>query len=73
MSAAMNIYPMTVYYDHSCPLCREEMFALKAYDAENRLQLIDCSIANFSSAEAGKAGYTQQQMMRLIHAQCAGI
>jgi predicted DCC family thiol-disulfide oxidoreductase YuxK len=68
----MNIaYPMRIYYDASCPLCRTEMHALKQYDMHQRLDLVDCSPANFSDDYANKAGYQQTAMMRLIHARDA--
>jgi predicted DCC family thiol-disulfide oxidoreductase YuxK len=67
----MSAYPLTIYYDDSCPLCREEIFGLKAFDAQNRLRLVDCSVAGFINEETQKAGFTQQQLMRLIHAQDA--
>lgn len=65
-------YPLRIYYDHSCPLCREEMSALKAYDRLDRLELVDCSPLAFADADADAAGYTRAQMMRLIHARDAG-
>jgi predicted DCC family thiol-disulfide oxidoreductase YuxK len=68
----MNIsYPMRIYYDASCPLCRTEMHGLKQYDVHHRLDLVDCSPANFSDDYANKAGYQQTAMMRLIHARDA--
>jgi predicted DCC family thiol-disulfide oxidoreductase YuxK len=64
-------YPLRIYYDHSCPLCRTEMFALKNYDVNQRLDLIDCSPENFSDEYANQAGYRRAEMMRLIHARDA--
>lgn len=64
-------YPLRIYYDHSCPLCRTEMFALKNYDVNQRLDLVDCSSENFSDEYAYQAGYCRAEMMRLIHARDA--
>ena len=65
----MNIaYPLRIYFDNSCPLCRTEMFSLKQYDIKQRLELVDCSPAGFTDEFAEKAGYHRPQMMRLIHA-----
>ncbi len=64
-------YPLHIYYDASCPLCRTEMNALKQYDVHHRLDLIDCSPADFSDDHANEAGYLQTAMMRLIHARDA--
>ncbi len=68
----MNItYPMRIYYDASCPLCRTEITALKQYDANKRLEIVDCSPENFTDEFADKAGYRRAKMMRLIHARDA--
>ncbi len=61
-------YPLTIYYDASCPLCRKEMHALKEFDAQGRLQLLDCSTENFRDEQADKANITTADMLRLIHA-----
>jgi predicted DCC family thiol-disulfide oxidoreductase YuxK len=68
----MNIaYPIRIYYDASCPLCRTEISALKQYDANERLEIVDCSPENFTDEFADKAGYRRAEMMRLIHARDA--
>ena len=64
-------WPLTLYYDHGCPLCRAEMFALKAIDAADRLRLVDCSAAGFADADATQAGVTVAAMMRRMHARNA--
>lgn len=60
-------YPLTVYYDASCPLCRAEIEALKARDNEDAMRLVDCSAADFSDAVAASEGVTRQAMMARIH------
>lgn len=64
-------YPLRVYYDDSCPLCRREMLTLKSYDAHDRLELIDCSPLSFSDDFANQSPYSRSDMMRLIHARDA--
>ena len=64
-------YPLAVYYDKSCPLCAEEIHALKDYDANGRLSLIDCSQPGFSDSETRLAGLSSAMLMRRIHARDA--
>jgi predicted DCC family thiol-disulfide oxidoreductase YuxK len=71
----MNIapkFPLTVYYDASCPLCRSEMETLKARDAGNALCLVDCSAPAFNDAPCAAEGVTRPMMMARIHARDAG-
>ena len=64
-------WPLVVYYDRSCPLCREEMHALAAYDHAARLHLVDASAPGFHDAEVERAGLAVPDLMRLIHARDA--
>jgi len=64
-------WPLLVYYDASCPLCREEMHALKAHDGAQRLALVDASAPGFSDPALAAAGIGQDALMRLIHARDA--
>ena len=59
-------YPLTVYYDASCPLCRTEMATLKARDGEDLLYLVDCSQGLVAFADV-----TPAAMMARIHARDA--
>lgn len=65
------IWPLVIYYDASCPLCREEMHALKAHDGEHRLALVDASAPGFTDPELANANIGQDALMRLIHARDA--
>ena len=65
-------WPLVIYYDASCPLCREEMHALKAHDHASRLQLLDASAPGFSDDWMAAAGIRHEALMRLIHARDAG-
>jgi len=64
-------YPLTIYYDASCPLCAEEMHALKKYDMRDRLLLIDCSENDFSDDHTRQASISKETLMRRIHARDA--
>jgi len=68
MPDATLAYPLTVYYDASCPLCRAEMETLKARDCDDRLRLIDCSTAAFDARTCAAQGVTRGMMMERIHA-----
>ena len=61
-------YPLTVFYDASCPLCANEMHALKMRDCGNRIELVDCSSPAFSDAGLLAAGVTREMLMKRIHA-----
>ena len=68
MPDATLAYPLTVYYDASCPLCRAEMETLKARDCDDRLRLVDCSAAAFDARATAAQGVTRTMMMERIHA-----
>jgi predicted DCC family thiol-disulfide oxidoreductase YuxK len=68
MPDATLTYPLTVYYDASCPLCRTEMETLKARDCDDRLRLVDCSAAAFDARTFAAQGVTRTMMMERIHA-----
>lgn len=60
-------YPLTVFYDASCPLCVREMEALRSRDQHGRLELVDCSAPGFSDEGLQAEGITREKLMRLIH------
>jgi len=64
-------YPLTVFYDASCPMCASEMHAIKALDAQGRIELVDCSAAAFDEAALTGGGYCRADAMSLIHARDA--
>jgi len=64
-------FPLTIYYDASCPLCANEMRALKTADTDGKLVLEDCSSPAFDDRPYACHGITREAMMRLIHARDA--
>lgn len=63
-------YPLTVFYDASCPMCAAEMEALKNLDRE-RLELVDCSAPDFDETVLAGVGITRVDLMARIHARDA--
>ena len=64
-------YPLTIYYDASCPLCATELQTLCEYAGEQRLRLVDCSVPGFADAAAAAAGLDSTELMRTIYARDA--
>lgn len=63
-----DIYPLTVYYDATCPLCNGEMTNLMLRNTEERLIFVDVSPAEFVSP---LPGITRHDLMSLLHARRA--
>ena len=64
-------YPLTLYFDDSCPLCRAEMAAITRCDHEARIRLVDCSAPDFDDADCKAAGIATTALMRRLHARDA--
>lgn len=60
-------YPITIYYDASCPICEREIHLLKEFDRENKIELVDCSPIEY----VGEDGFSRESMMKLIHAKAS--
>lgn len=67
MSSVKVQYPLTIYFDGSCPLCTREVKLLSRYDEQQQLLLVDCSSPAFAPVD----GYQRDDMMALIHARDA--
>ena len=70
-SAKLPVFPLTVYYDASCPLCASEMRTLKARDRQGQLVLADCSAAAFDPPRCVSERVTREHMLERIHARDA--
>jgi predicted DCC family thiol-disulfide oxidoreductase YuxK len=57
--------PITVYYDHSCVLCRSEIENISARDLHGVLHMVDCSAVNF---DASALPFDQAALLSSIHA-----
>ena len=64
-------YPLVLYVDEACPLCRAEMSGLAARDRDGRLRMLDCSAAGFRDADSAAAGLAQDALLQRLHARDA--
>lgn len=62
-----HAYPLTVFFDASCGLCREEMMNIQLHDHRRRLLLVDCSGNGFDDTPYRAAGITRDAMMNCLH------
>jgi len=69
--AAPVRFPLSIFYDASCPMCAGEMHALKSRDTQGRLELVDCSAADFDESVLAGLPITRENLMTLIHARDA--
>ena len=61
-------YPLTIYYDASCPLCNGEMSNLMLRNVDGLLAFVDASPSNFVSPLPGTS---REDLMELLHARKA--
>ena len=61
-------YPLTVFYDASCPLCAAEMQALQKLDELGRMRLVDCSAGDFDDTPLIGDGLRRADLMARMHA-----
>jgi len=60
-----DLFPLKVFYDASCAVCRFEMEQLRRRDTGRRLVLVDMSAAGFDAGTYGLAG---RDLDAVIHA-----
>lgn len=60
-----SIFPLSLLYDGSCPVCRLELHSLKERDHAHRLRLIDIAQPGFDAAAWGAS---LAEMNALLHA-----
>lgn len=60
-----DIYPLTIYYDASCPLCNGEMSNLMLRNVAGLLAFVDASPTGFVSP---LPGIGRDELMQLLHA-----
>lgn len=62
----MQDYPLTLFHDGNCPVCRVDIANLKAHNQDGRLRFIDIALPDF---DATAYGMTQAELLAEIHAQ----
>jgi predicted DCC family thiol-disulfide oxidoreductase YuxK len=62
-----NSYPLTLFFDGACPMCRAEMTALRRRDAAARLRFADVRAEDFAVPE----GATLAAMLTSLHGRTA--
>ena len=58
-------YPLSVYFDGDCPICRREIDLVKRLNRRQRLKFIDFSTSAYRS---GEHGLNQCDLGKVIHA-----
>jgi predicted DCC family thiol-disulfide oxidoreductase YuxK len=69
--AATIRYPLTIFYDASCRMCVAQVRRLKRRDAQGRLELVDCSSAQFDETVLAGLPLRRADLMAVIHARDA--
>jgi predicted DCC family thiol-disulfide oxidoreductase YuxK len=62
------LFPLTIFYDGSCPVCSREIAHYRALNRAGYLDFIDISTASF---DAGVWGLDQSALMKAMHARDA--
>jgi predicted DCC family thiol-disulfide oxidoreductase YuxK len=62
----MSDWPLIVFYDGTCPFCRDEMQRLKRWDTYARLVFVNIQAPDF---DASNYGLQLIDLMRLLHVQ----
>lgn len=65
--AALHL--LTVYYDHGCAICRDEIAAIRLADVGDRIRFVDCSAPDFVAPDPDAP--TRDRLMRQLHARSA--
>lgn len=61
-------FPLTVYFDGECPICRREIDLMKLFNRKERLQFIDFSTSSYRAADHG---LNPCDLGKVIHARWA--
>ena len=68
LDAQVKPFPLTVYFDGECPICRREIDLMKIFNRQGRLHFIDFSTSSYRQDEHG---LSTCDLGRVIHARWA--
>lgn len=61
-------FPLTIYFDGECPICRREIDLMKIFNRKERLHFIDFSTSSYRAADHG---LNPCDLGKVIHARWA--
>jgi predicted DCC family thiol-disulfide oxidoreductase YuxK len=64
-------YPLTVFYNGSCPACAGEVEPLKRIEHKGRLVFVDCSAPQFDEGVLAGLAIRRADLMARVHARDA--
>ncbi|MDO5652837.1 MAG: DUF393 domain-containing protein [Brachymonas sp.] len=65
---SQGLWPVTLYYDGSCPMCLTEMTNLMLRNTRGLLRFVDAAVPGFNACPPGT---TQRDLMTVLHAERA--
>ncbi len=64
----MSAYPLTLFHDGNCPICRAEVAMLQARDARRQLRFVDIAAEGFDPAVTGRSLDALQAQLHALRA-----
>ena len=64
----MSAYPLTLFHDGNCPICRAEVAMLQARDSRRQLRFVDIAADDFDPAVTGRTRDVLQAQLHALRA-----